>query len=100
MKQLWFKQHLENLQNEFNITKAIPMDYDNYSAFIVIYDSLEEFNSSEEWKGTVFDYYEDKFAELKDLNLAKEIDGKFVFYDKNMCNLYLNYLSEKEIYHW
>ena len=99
MKQLWFEQHLESFQKEFNIIKVIPLTYGDYNTFIRVFDSIEEFNSSNEWEGTVFDYYEDKFEELNSKDLAKEIDGKFVFYDENLCNLYFNYLCEKEIYY-
>lgn len=94
----WFVKNVDVIQKTFSICKDIYPDYENYSAFISIYDSLEEFNNPKNWEGTVFENLKDVYTELKKDGYAENISGKYVFFDENLCKLYFNYLCEKNNY--
>lgn len=91
----WFVKNVHLIQERFNICKDIYPDYENYSAFISVYDSLEDFNNPKNWEGTLFEDFEDVYSELKEEGWADIISNKYVFCDKNLCQLYFNYLCEK-----
>lgn len=94
MKQ-WLTEHLDEIQKIFGIYVDIPKDFENYSAFITVFDSVEDFNNPKHWEGTPFEDYSDVYAEMKDKDLVEEIDGKYVFFDSNIYNLYFNYLCQE-----
>ena len=57
----WFVKNVDVIQKTFSICKDIYPDYENYSAFISIFDSLEEFNNPKNWEAYFYSNYCDNY---------------------------------------
>ena len=91
----FLKKFGSEVQKQFNIIKDLSIDVENYGAFCAIFNSKEDLNLSDFWKGTVWEYYADIYEELENNGLVAEIGDKIVFFDPNMYSAYVEYIAQK-----
>lgn len=87
----WFSKNLKTIKETFRINEPIPETLPAFSIFIQFFDTKEEFNNLKNWEGTPWEDSPDVYAELSELlGCVAEIDGKFLFVDHQVYEMYLD----------